>query len=235
MITLINHLQMDQYQFVDAIRKTKDYDPDDSYEKAHFPLPEGMGDEKILLHHFDHQIQGIFQSEEVGRRCFFPGDAKKVLNAPGYFPPGWFEAWDLFDKWMTLSSRVTGRKAVDVQIEKKIGIWGASVAQRKEWSGRCAGHLNLTKRGKELAEFNRENGGFAKATAASLVVLRRPVQITFLESGEMIEFECVGDAENFWSFLGGGTPSFRRAVKSEDGVVTHTKKKLNKKFKIRKL
>lgn len=67
-------------------------------EFAHCPLPRGMGDTGYYLLHDDHQWQGLLQSEDVCRRCFFDGDARRFLEE-GPFVEGWFELWDLYEKW----------------------------------------------------------------------------------------------------------------------------------------
>lgn len=70
----------------------------DIWDKAHYPLPKDIGNETIWLRHDDHQVQGLLQSEEMGQRCFFSGDAKWFL-ANGAFVDSWFDLWDLYDKW----------------------------------------------------------------------------------------------------------------------------------------
>ena len=70
----------------------------DDWEEAHYPLPRGLGDETICLRHDDHQIQGLLQSEEIGQRRFWSADALRFLKT-GPFVDGWFELWDLYDKW----------------------------------------------------------------------------------------------------------------------------------------
>lgn len=74
--------------------------PDDGeWQDAHYPKPNPEGDKTILLLYSDHQQQGLYQSEESGRICFFPGDVKKFL-IHGPFVSNWFELWDLYDKWV---------------------------------------------------------------------------------------------------------------------------------------
>ena len=107
---------MKQHQFVD-----------ETFEDAHDPLPKGLGDRTIKLHHFDHAIQGIFQSEEVGRRCFFNGISYQVLyNEPGYFPYGWFDACDLFDKWSKTGgwNDITPEERTQIAIKSNLRKYG---------------------------------------------------------------------------------------------------------------
>jgi len=65
---------------------------------AHCPLPRGMGDTGVYLLHNDHQQQGILQSEDVGRKCFYEHDALRFLKESA-FGPQLFELWELYEKW----------------------------------------------------------------------------------------------------------------------------------------
>ena len=67
-------------------------------EFAHCPLPRGMGDTGYYLLHDDHQWQGLLQSKDIGRKCFFDYYARKFL-VEGPFVEGYFELWDTYEKW----------------------------------------------------------------------------------------------------------------------------------------
>lgn len=76
--------------------------PDDGdWEIAHYPQPQPEGTETVLLLHGHHQVQGLLQSEEVGRCCFFSGGTKKFLT-DGSFIESWFELWELHEKWSSI-------------------------------------------------------------------------------------------------------------------------------------
>ncbi len=68
-------------------------------EFAHCPYPEGMGDTGYYLLHGHHQHQGLLQSRDVGRQCFFTPDVKKWLITANYFPDNYFELWDIFKEY----------------------------------------------------------------------------------------------------------------------------------------
>lgn len=69
-------------------------------EFAHCPLPKGLGETGYYLLHDDHQWQGLLQSRDVGRRCFWVGDAKQwLLNSS--FVEGYFELWDIFEEFIS--------------------------------------------------------------------------------------------------------------------------------------
>jgi hypothetical protein len=65
---------------------------------AHCPLPEGMGDEGLYLLWGDHQHQGLLQSRDVGRRCFWAADVKLWLDT---FPEGFFELYDIYQEFIS--------------------------------------------------------------------------------------------------------------------------------------
>lgn len=89
---------------------------DGDWEEAHYPLPDGMGDDKILLLREHHQIQGILQSEEIGRMCFWTPDTKPVLY--GLWWAGWFELCDVFHSY-TEGVAEHARSYVDVEYRRE--------------------------------------------------------------------------------------------------------------------
>ena len=71
-------------------------------EFAHCPLPKGLGETGYYLLHDDHQWQGLLQSKDVGRRCYWIGHAKRWLETSN-FVDGYFDLWDIFDEFNQLS------------------------------------------------------------------------------------------------------------------------------------
>lgn len=66
---------------------------------AHSPYPDGMGDTGYYLLWEHHQHQGLLQSRDVGRCCFFTPDARKWLLECNYFPENYFDLWDIYDEY----------------------------------------------------------------------------------------------------------------------------------------
>ena len=94
---------MDQYQFVEERLAFYDEqgltpEPGGEWQEAHYPDPKGVGDRTVWMTFNDHQQQGLYQSEEHGRCCFYNYDTLRFLTH-GPFVPGWFDLWDLYDKW----------------------------------------------------------------------------------------------------------------------------------------
>lgn len=72
---------------------------------AHCPYPEGMGETGYYLLHDHHQQQGLLQSKDVGRCCFFNGHAKKWLTGCDPFPDNYFELWDIYNEYAGENSK----------------------------------------------------------------------------------------------------------------------------------
>ena len=75
-------------------------------EFAHCPHPEGMGETGYYLLHEHHQHQGLLQSRDIGRKCFWGGDVKNWLLKADYFPDNFFELWDIYDQFMKNTSHL---------------------------------------------------------------------------------------------------------------------------------
>jgi hypothetical protein len=65
---------------------------------AHCPYPKGMGDKGYYLTFEDHQHQGLLQSKDVGRRCFWIADVKLWLDT---YPPNYFELYGIFEEYIS--------------------------------------------------------------------------------------------------------------------------------------
>ena len=103
---------MDQYQFVEERLAFYDEqgltpEPGGEWQEAHYPDPKGVGDKTVWMTFNDHQQQGLYQSEEHGRCCFYNYDTFRFLTH-GPFVPGWFDLWDLYDKWKGEAGREHG-------------------------------------------------------------------------------------------------------------------------------
>lgn len=64
---------------------------------AHCPYPKSMGDSGYYLLWGDHQHQGLLQSVDVGKRCFWSQDVKLWLDG---FPEGYFELYDIYKEFI---------------------------------------------------------------------------------------------------------------------------------------
>jgi hypothetical protein len=79
--------------------------PDDGeWEVCHCPKPKWAGGiETIWLLHKDHQVQGLLQSEEYSRCCFYNPDVKSFLD--NSWCQDWFYLYSLYEEWSDYHSR----------------------------------------------------------------------------------------------------------------------------------
>jgi len=114
------------------------------WEDAHYPLPHSMGDSTIKLLHDHHQIQGVLQSEEVGRCCFYSGDVIRALRHLRLPQPFYDHIEGLRKKWDRDRARSSGfcasldrqgeraKKGGSMTKKRKRGIFGISPDQHSK-------------------------------------------------------------------------------------------------------
>jgi hypothetical protein len=68
-------------------------------EFAHSPLTRKECNTGYYLLWEHHQHQGLLQSRDLDKCCFFSGDTLKWLSECDYFPEGYFELWDIYDRY----------------------------------------------------------------------------------------------------------------------------------------
>jgi len=96
-------------------------------EFAHCPYPEGMGDTGYYLLHGHHQHQGLLQSRDVGRCCFFVGFAKRWLLSCEYWPDNYFDLWDIYETYAKKQSAENGRKACERRNKEDPEYWNRTL------------------------------------------------------------------------------------------------------------
>ncbi len=112
---------------------------------AHCPLPRKDGDAGYYLLFDDHQHQGLLQSRDLGKCCFFPGHAKYWLDNCD-FCDNWFDLYEIYDKYANEPGRKgaestnaekdeRGRsknavKGAEKTVELGIGIFGQTVEKK---------------------------------------------------------------------------------------------------------
>ena len=93
-------------------------------EFAHCPLPKGMGDRGYYLLWEHHQQQGLLQSRDVDRKCFFNADVKKWLLTCNYWPDNFFELWDTYEHYTREHAKNSLRKVThDQRSEMMLKVW----------------------------------------------------------------------------------------------------------------
>jgi hypothetical protein len=138
-------------------------------EFAHCPLPREMGDEGYFLLWEHHQQQGLLQSRDVGRCCFFPGHAKKWLKECDYWPDNYFELWEIYEEF----SR-----------ELTASLWrNRSAEEKEEIAAKSHSPLaNLKRKHSMRKVHSRKLPQERKRLMASAVkAICKPVEVTFAD------------------------------------------------------
>jgi hypothetical protein len=104
-------------------------------EFAHCPYPEDMGDRGYYLLHDHHQHQGILQSKDVDKLCFFIGHARQWLLNCDPFPDNYFELWDIYEKYSKEHNKKFGGDALSDYVKRN--------PQHQSWAG-SQSNKNLT-------------------------------------------------------------------------------------------
>lgn len=99
-------------------------------EFAHSPLTKKECDTGYYLLHDDHQHQGLLQSRDLDKCCFFSGDAKGWLENCDPFPENYFELWDIYERYSRLHARECAEKVHEKKDELGRSIHGVKSAKR---------------------------------------------------------------------------------------------------------
>jgi hypothetical protein len=90
-------------------------------EFAHSPLPRKEGDTGYYLLWEHHQQQGLLQSRDLGKCCFFSGDVKRWLLTCGYFPDDFFGLWDIYDEFVLTAMQTPEATKKRIETRRKNG------------------------------------------------------------------------------------------------------------------
>jgi hypothetical protein len=74
-------------------------------EFAHSPLTRHECDTGYYLLHSDHQHQGLLQSRDLGKCCFFAGHVKRWLGEHDDFSEDFSELWNIYWEYSGDNSR----------------------------------------------------------------------------------------------------------------------------------
>jgi len=125
-------------------------------EFAHSPLTRKECDTGYYLLHGHHQHQGLLQSKDLNKRCFFTGHANKWLLECDYFPEGYFELWDIYEKYVDEHMEKLHEKTHKERDEFGRSVLAMKAHKEKDDLGRS---VNAVKGGtashKEKDEFGR--------------------------------------------------------------------------------
>lgn len=140
---------------------------------AHSPYPKGMGETGYYLLWEHHQQQGLLQSRDIGRCCFFSGDAKKWLMTCGYWPDNYFELWDIYENYISALGKANGstagRKGASTLMKNNLGLFDPKNAAKV-----------------------RE--GRARGCQKAATVRSQVIEVTDISTKEKMIFSSVGEA-----------------------------------------
>ena len=201
-------------------------EPGGGWQKAHYPAPKGMGEDTIWLLHDDHQVQGLLQSEEYGRCCFFACDAKRFLEC-GPFVQGWFGLQELYNKWFN-DLRVKAAAKMNEVVHAEKDEQGRSIAALKASQ---AAHTHKDGQGRSLVAMKMnevihaekdEQGRSAAAVKAGIEAGKkatekysRPMRVISTSTGEIFEFPSAKEAVRVLSLNQGSLCSVARGVSKQ--------------------
>jgi hypothetical protein len=188
-------------------------DPEEGvWNDAHYPAPNGKGEEKLPLLFDHHQVQGILQSEEYGRLCFFVGDVKRFLTH-GVFVSSWFELYDLYEKWsqchldnISQVGRIAAHSKRDDRGKSLLGVENAKrLHKEKDESGRS---IHGVESAKKLHSDKNEEG--------KSVVAVRAAQTT----NQIIHVEKNEEGKSVVAVKGGTTTSSQKWICLDTGHIS---------------
>ena len=153
---------------------------------AHCPLPRGMGETGYYLLWEHHQQQGLLQSRDVNKCCFFAGHAKQWLQTCKTWPESYFELWDIYDEFAQKNGeRVDNLRQVEV-LQK-------AANSRRKWFNSPAGlkHQELLRklprgnaRKVKVVFESGEEKIFSNCRAAAVALNVSPASVTHWATGK---------------------------------------------------
>ena len=157
-------------------------------EFAHCPLPRSMGDSGYYLLHDDHQWQGLLQSKDLGRRCYYTYHVKRWLMKAN-FVTGYFDLWDIYDEFNGGEHSPHKGKQHSEETRRKISEAHKGVP-RKPHSEETRRRMSEARKGVPKSEETRRRmsqahccGGFVKA-----ILVTKPC-------GSEIRYESITEAQ----------------------------------------
>jgi hypothetical protein len=168
-------------------------------EFAHCPLPQGMGEKGYYLTHEDHQPQGLLQSKDLGRLCFYIGQAHRWLLNCDPMPANYFELWGIYDEFAGENARKLNKTLHGEKNEFGRSVLGVKAADRlhreKDENGKSVQAMKWGKKGgKKIMEEKNEDGKSKHAVKIgrlSGVKGQKMVELTRVEDGEVFVFESL--------------------------------------------
>jgi hypothetical protein len=183
-------------------------------EFAHCPYPEGMGETGYYLLWEHHQQQGLLQSKDVGKCCFFVGHAHKWLSTCDYWPDNYFELWDFFQEFSRHHTEELWRSRSPKEKEK---IKLASHSQQANASRRVSMKKVHSRKTKEEKK---------RIMANAVKTICKPLEVTFAD-GRVGVYPSYSFASRALRF---GKNALRRMMQNNRCIVRGPYKGMNARY-----
>jgi hypothetical protein len=123
---------------------------------AHSPLTRTECETGYYLLWEHHQHQGLLQSRDLNKCCFFTPDTRNWLLTADYFPDNYFELWDIYEEfasWAVRRMSPSSKANAGRKISQKLKKFNAKLTpeERKEKVKHLHTSEALKKRGKAIS------------------------------------------------------------------------------------
>jgi hypothetical protein len=161
---------------------------------AHSPLTRKECDTGYYLLWEHHQHQGLLQSKDLDKCCFFSGDTKKWLLECDYFPADYFELWDIFEKYFHKNKK----KVAETNRKNKTAIFSPE-AQKKRTETQIKNKTGIfdPETWKKSVETCRTNGAGLfdpEIRKKGAEARKKPIELTKISTGDKFVFPSKKEA-----------------------------------------
>ena len=155
---------------------------------AHSPLTRRECDTGYYLLWGHHQHQGLLQSKDLDKCCFFSGHALKWLRECDYFPENYFELWDIYDKYVSYN----GKKGMETNRKNGTGLFDPEIQKKGMETNRKNGTAvfdpEVQKKGLESQRRNGTGIFDPEVQKKAHEAKRKTIELTKIETGEKFVF-----------------------------------------------
>jgi hypothetical protein len=150
---------------------------------AHCPLPRDECDTGYYLFWEHHQHQGLLQSKDLNKKCFFTPDTRNWLLTADYFPDNFFELWDIYDEFkrseisQMLTPEAIAKRTITQRNQRKGKVPREFHTKEAKLRRKCS---NSGGRGRSSKEAILRQAATLKKTLSSLTPLQRSARVHYL-------------------------------------------------------
>ena len=168
---------------------------------AHSPQTRKECDTGYYLLWGHHQHQGLLQSKDLDKCCFFWPDTINWLRECDYFPENYFELWDIYEKYMrelcSKASKQSHTEKDDLGRSVNAVKAGKAGHEEKDDLGRSVNAVKAVKAAHEEKDEYGKSATAKKAGAASALVRSKKVLVTFSDGSQQY-FNSIQETSHFF-------------------------------------